>query len=71
MDIYDRTHQVGFRHSQRMLGSSYELTNYLIQQGHTKIGFVGTVGRHNQYFRPVSRLSAEHARRGIRPEKMG
>ena len=24
--------------------SSYELTNYLIQQGHTDIGFVGTVG---------------------------
>ena len=43
VDIYDRTHKSDSVITENIY-SSYELTNYLIQQGHTDIGFVGTVG---------------------------
>ena len=43
VDIYDQTHKSDSVITENIY-SSYELTNYLIQQGHTDIGFVGTVG---------------------------
>ena len=43
VDIYDRTHKSDSVITENIY-SSYELTNYLIQQGYTDIGFVGTVG---------------------------
>ena len=43
VDIYDQIHKSDSVITENIY-SSYELTNYLIQQGHTDIGFVGTVG---------------------------
>ena len=43
VDIYDQTHKSDSVITENIY-SSYELTNYLIQQGHTDIGVVGTVG---------------------------
>lgn len=43
VDIYDETHKSDSVVTENIY-SSYEITNYLIQQGHKKIGFVGTVG---------------------------
>lgn len=43
VDVYDDTHKSDSVVTENIY-SSYEITNYLIQQGHTEIGFVGTVG---------------------------
>lgn len=69
VDIYDRTHKSDSVITENIY-SSYELTNYLIQQGHTDIGFVRNRRKYNQYFRPISRISAENAGRREFPRKM-
>lgn len=43
VDIYDKSHKLDSIVTENIY-SSYEITNYLIQQGHEKIGFVGTIG---------------------------
>lgn len=43
VDVYDKTHKSDSVVTENIY-SSYEITSYLIQQGHTEIGFVGTVG---------------------------
>lgn len=43
VDVYDETHKSDSVVTENIY-SCYEITNYLIQQGHTEIGFVGTVG---------------------------
>lgn len=43
VDVYDETHKSDSVVTENIY-SCYEITNYLIHQGHTEIGFVGTVG---------------------------
>lgn len=43
VDIYDETHKSDSVVTENIY-STYELTTYLMKKGHTKIGFVGTVG---------------------------
>lgn len=68
VDIYDRTHKSDSVITENIY-SSYELTNYLIQQGHTKIGFVGTVGSttsiSDRYLGYLRRMLEE----GLNPEE--
>lgn len=70
VDIYDRTHKSDSVITENIY-SSYELTNYLIQQGHTDIGFVGTVGSttsiSDRYLGYLRRMLEE----GISPKMSG
>lgn len=43
VDIYDETHKSDSVVTENIY-SAYEITSYLIEKGHTKIGFIGTVG---------------------------
>lgn len=70
VDIYDQTHKSDSVITENIY-SSYELTNYLIQQGHTDIGFVGTVGSttsiSDRYLGYLRRMLEE----GISPKMSG
>ena len=43
VDVYDETHKSDSVVTENLY-STYEITDYLVEIGHTKIGFVGTVG---------------------------
>ena len=68
VDIYDRTHKSDSVITENVY-SSYELTNYLIQQGHTKIGFVGTVGSTTSISDRYLGYLRSMLEEGIRPEE--